>query len=757
MSERDRTPPLIDTIRVRVMAFSPRVRIAQFKSPDVITKVRSQHQSERSVSEESLPLLEQIMTIRSTLRDHALQLLRLSVDDTANFREGQWEAIEALVTRRARLLVVQRTGWGKSVVYFLTTKLLREQGAGPTLLVSPLLALMRNQVAAAERIGIRAVTINSTNPADWPEIEARLSANEVDVLLISPERFANEGFQRDVLLTLAQGTGLFVVDEAHCISDWGHDFRPDYRRIVQVLQRLPPGIPICATTATANDRVVRDVVEQLGSNLEVVRGPLIRESLRLQTVPLHDDAAKLAWLATHISNFPGSGIIYALTIRWTNRIALWLQERGIGALEYHSDLSNEERQDREQRLLNNEVKALVATTALGMGFDKPDLGFVVHFHQPASVVLYYQQVGRAGRSISEAFGVMLAGGDDDDINDFFISQAFPAEEEVSAVLEVLEQTDVGLSVPDLQKAVNLPQGQIEKVLKTLAVQDDPPIAKLENRWVSTPHRYDPKRRAQLFLHLTQVRQVEKAQMDAYLHHNGCLMEFLARCLDDPSSRPCGRCATCCGRRDAFRAFNETFVRDAIAFLRRSDIPIQPRKRWQQGAFPVFGWQGNIAQAVQAQEGRALCILRDSGWGGLVRRGLYENGRFTDELVEAVALLVQNWKPTPPPTWMTCVPSLTKPDLLPDFATRLAARLGIPFAKVVRKIRDTSQQKQMQNSWQQAHNLDGAFDISYREGIGGPVLLLDDVVDSGWTYTIISALLRQAGSGPVFPLSLAAVR
>lgn len=304
------------------------------------------------------------MPARSTLRDHALQLLRRSVGDTADFREGQWEAIEALATRRARLLVVQRTGWGKSVVYFLTTKLLREGGSGPTLLVSPLLALMRNQIAAAERMGVRAVTINSTNPGDWQEIEARLRVNEVDVLLISPERFANEGFQRDVLLPLAEKTGLFVVDEAHCISDWGHDFRPDYRRIVQVLQRLPAGIPICATTATANDRVIRDVVEQLGTNLEVIRGPLLRESLRLQTVPLHDDAAKLAWLAQHINTFPGSGIIYALTIRWTDRITRWLQERGINALAYSSELSNEERQEREQMLLNNQVKALVATTAL---------------------------------------------------------------------------------------------------------------------------------------------------------------------------------------------------------------------------------------------------------------------------------------------------------------------------------------------------------------------------------------------------------
>jgi ATP-dependent DNA helicase RecQ len=690
-----------------------------------------------------------------------LQLLRQALNDpAADFRDGQWQAIEALAQRRARLLLVQRTGWGKSAVYFLGTRLLRDQGAGPTLLVSPLLALMRNQIDAAVRLGVRAETVNSTNRDDWEPIEQRLRADEVDVLLVSPERFANEKFLTQMLLPQAARVGLFVVDEAHCISDWGHDFRPDYRRIVRILDRLPANVPVCATTATANDRVVADVVSLLGANLEVSRGPLVRASLHLQTVPLPDDAAKLAWLVHYLPTLKRkcgkSGIVYALTIRWTERIAGWLQNHGIRAESYHSELPNEERQEREGRLLRNEIDALIDTTALGMGFDKPDLGFVVHFHQPPSVVHYYQQVGRAGRSLADAYGVMLSGGDDRDINDYFIEQAFPPEEDVAAILNALEQSAQGLSVPQLEAAVNLPRTQIDRVLKTLAVASPPPLARLEGRWVTTVERYDPERRRRLIEHLTQLRRREQAQMDAYRQHKGCLMEFLSRALDDPAAAPCGRCAFCKGQPEALRKVPEHLMREAISFLRRCNLPIEPRVQWQAGSLPVYGWQGRIAAELRAEPGRALCVRGDSGWGTLVQRGKNE-GRYAEELVEALVGLVRVWRPNPPPSWVTCVPSLNHPDLVPDLANRLAARLALPFVPAIRKVRATPPQKDMENSWHQAHNLDGAFHVDTWQGLAGPVLLIDDLVDSRWTLTIVAALLRQTGAGPVFPLALAAKR
>lgn len=689
-------------------------------------------------------------------RTQVVQLLRQALSNSAaDFRPGQWEAIEALVQRRARLLLVQRTGWGKSAVYFLSTRLLRDQGAGLTLLVSPLLALMRNQIEAAGRIGIRAATVNSTNVQEWEAIEQQLRANAVDVLLVSPERFANEAFLSRMFLPHLARVGLFVVDEAHCISDWGHDFRPDYRRIVRILQRLPANVPVCATTATANDRVVADVIAQLGPNLEVCRGPLVRESLRLQTVPLPDDAAKLAWLLRWLPRMPGSGVVYALTRRWTERIAQWLQSEGINAVAYSAALSDQERQEREDRLRANEIKALIATTALGMGYDKPDLGFVIHFHQAASVVHYYQQVGRAGRSLARAYGVMLSGGDDREINDYFIDHAFPPENDVEAILSALEKSEHGLTIAELEATVNLSFGRIEGVLKTLAVESPPPLARLETRWVTTPHRYDPDRRRRLVERLTGIRRREQEQMDEYLRHHGCLMEFLARALDDPTARPCGCCAPCQGRQEALRDLPSVHLIEAArTFLRRSSLLIEPRCQWPRGALPTYGWDGNITAEQRAEPGLALCILSDAGWGDLIRRGKYQDGRFPEELVEALAGLVRGWRLKPGPTWVACIPSLLHPDLVPNLAKRLAGRLAIPFVPAVRKVRATRPQKEMENSWQQAHNLDGAFQIDLWKGITGPVLLVDDIVDSCWTMTVVAALLRLAGSGSVFPLALA---
>ncbi|MDD5205472.1 MAG: RecQ family ATP-dependent DNA helicase, partial [Desulfobacterales bacterium] len=423
------------------------------------------------------------------MRNLALKYLRQAIGRAnADFREGQWECISAVLQRK-RLLVVERTGWGKSMVYFVATKLLREHKMGPSLLISPLLSLMRNQISAAKGLGIRAETINSSNRDEWENIEELIKQNEVDILLISPERLANEDFRTEVLQHVAGRVGLFVVDEAHCISDWGHDFRPDYRRIVRVLLALPQNLPVLATTATANNRVVEDVATQLG-NLEVVRGPLIRESLRLQNIWLPSPAARMAWLAENLPRMAGSGIIYTLTIRDTERVAAWLRLKGFQAEAYHSNLEDDvkgrsRREELEEKLLNNRIKALVSTVALGMGFDKPDLGFVVHFQRPASVVHYYQQVGRAGRAVDSAYGILLSGDEDTDITDYFIRTAFPPQAHISVILETLDSAPAGLSIPELEKQVNLRHSQIEKTLKFLSGEDPSPATKQGSEWFTT--------------------------------------------------------------------------------------------------------------------------------------------------------------------------------------------------------------------------------------------------------------------------------
>ncbi|MDW8290093.1 MAG: RecQ family ATP-dependent DNA helicase [Armatimonadota bacterium] len=691
-----------------------------------------------------------------TLYARALRLLQTALrNPSAAFREGQWEAIEALVARRERLLLVQRTGWGKSLVYFIAARLLREHNGnkGLSLLISPLLSLMRNQVEMAERMGIHAETIHSANTHQWDTVESKLFADTVDLLLISPERLANAEFYERILQRIASRIVMLIVDEAHCISDWGHDFRPDYRRIVRILRLLPGNVPVLATTATANDRVVEDIRRQLGEGISVQRGSLARRSLQLQNIVLPSQAERLAWLAEHLDALPGSGIIYALTVADAERVARWLRSRGYEVYSYHADLDNALREELEQKLLQNEVKALVATVALGMGFDKPDLGFVVHFQRPGSVVHYYQQIGRAGRALEQAVIVLLGGEEDDEVVDYFIRTAFPPQAHTEAVLNALRRSSAGLSLNEMEQQVNLSRQQLDKVLRLLASETPSPILQMGGKYVLAPVAYVPD--TERIQRLTALRRAEQEQMQQYLRSTQCLMLFLQRALDDPYAQPCGRCAVCRGEPIVPIQVNEVTVREAIHFLRRSEVPLEPRKMWpsRQGLSLAQG-QSKIPEQLRPLEGRALCLWGDAGWGTLVRQGKYIDGFYSDQLVEGMVEMIRRWQPQPAPQWLTCVPSLRHPHLVPNFAQRLAQRLGIPFVACVRKVRETHPQKEMQNSFHQVSNLDGAFEVDPWSGISQPVFLVDDVVDSGWTLTVIAVLLRRAGSGPVFPIALA---
>lgn len=691
-------------------------------------------------------------------RDQARAYLQQAMGNTTiDFRDGQWEAIDHIVNRRGKVLCVQRTGWGKSMVYFVASKLLRAGGGGVTLIISPLLALMRNQIEAAERLGLRALTVNSTNRDDWERVRNELLANRVDLLLISPERLANDEFVGGTLQPIASRIGLLVIDEAHCISDWGHDFRPDYRRIGQILTRLPENIAVLATTATANLRVEKDVSAQLGGLVAVQRGPLIRASLALQNMRLPGPAERLAWLAGQIPHLDGSGIIYTLTTRDADRVAHWLRMNRIDAHSYHSGISDEERQALEQALLSNQIKCLVATSALGMGYDKPDLYFVIHYQTPGNVVAYYQQVGRAGRAIPVAYGVLLSGEEEDDINEFFRDSAFPPESQVQSILGALEAADAGLKVRALEQAVNLRQSQIEKVLKLLVVEPLSPVLKIDGTWyrTSNPYQLDHRRIA----HLTHQREEEWAQMQRYLANESCLMQFLAEALDDPEARACGRCAVCLGRPVLPVEIDRTLLIRTQQYVKHSETRLELKKQWDIGALRQYqaryGWQGaNIPQQLRGEEGRILSRWAEPVWGELVADGK-SMGYFDQELVDvSVELIQQRWPEASAARWVTCIPSKRNPRLVADFAGRLAEALGIPFRPVIEKVTETEPQKFMENRFHQCHNLDGAFAIQSAEDLSAPVLLIDDVVDSAWTLTLATALLRQAGTAAVFPFALA---
>lgn len=686
------------------------------------------------------------------MKDYALNLLRSSLDsEDIEFRNDQWESIQAILENK-RLLVVQRTGWGKSMVYFLATKLLREQGKGPTILISPLLSLMRNQIDSADRIGINAKSINSVNQEDWDEVFEEIRNDNVDLIIVSPERLANDSFRETVLDEVASNIGLFVVDEAHCISDWGHDFRPDYRRIVRILDALPSNIPVLATTATANNRVVEDISNQLGENIDIIRGPLVRESLSLQNITMPNPAVRLAWITERLAEIAGSGIIYTLTQRDAERVQQWLQINDISAEVYHSGVDN--REELETQLINNEIKVLVATVALGMGFDKPDLKFVIHFQRPSSVVHYYQQVGRAGRGIDEAYGILLHGEEDESITNFFIHSAFPPQYHIQDILSALDSSDDGLSVNEMQRCLNLKKSQIDKVLKFLRVESPSPIVKIGSKYKITAAGLKYNINREHIDSITSIRRNEQQQMQDYMNSTQCLMLFLSDALDDSNTQPCGKCINCLSGNLLSQDYSEDLVNRVSIFLKRSYQPINPRKQWpKSNIFENYNLRGyKIIEDLRANEGRALSLWRDAGWGQLVYQGKYEDNHFSDELVTAFVKMIREFAPEPFPTWVTNIPSGNHPELVPNFASRVADELGIPYRAVILKARENRPQKEMENSYNQVKNLDGVFALTEIEDTGS-CFLIDDMIDSGWTFTVASALLREQGVDAVVPMAL----
>jgi ATP-dependent DNA helicase RecQ len=686
-------------------------------------------------------------TALKTVDEMALERLRsLTGGEKSTFRAGQLEAIRDVVVDRARVLCVQRTGWGKSAVYFIATALLRDAGAGPTLIVSPLLALMRNQIAAAQRLGLRAHTINSTNREAWDDVRDRLASDTIDLLLISPERLNNPSFRESMLPLFAASVGLLVIDEAHCISDWGHDFRPDYRRVKDMLDALAPGVAVLGTTATANDRVVGDVLEQLaGADREPMRsyrGALARTSLRLEVLELPRPAERLAWLVEHLPAMPGSGIVYTLTKRDAEQVAGFLTANGISALAYSGEQATDQRVVTEERLLRNEVKVVVATSALGMGYDKADLAFVVHYQAPGSVVSYYQQVGRAGRGVEHADVVLLRGGEDRRIQDFFIEQAFPERERVATVLGELEAAgEHGRTTRELMAVVNLGMGRIEAMLKILDVEGA--VGREGTRWHSIPGAgwiYDEER----YGRVTALRRQEQQAMGAFGADRRCLMRTLQEELDDPDAQDCGRCSVCTAPRFA-EPPDAALIELAERHLRSRPVDLEVKKM----APDATGAMRKIPENVRTEPGWALARIGDGGWWPAVERGL-RDGAFENDVVVGLAEIVRGARASV--AWITVIPSSRLAHSINQLAERLAAELDVPHIDLVRRVEDRPPQRDMANAVQQAENVRGAFKVTATPPHGTGVLL-DDRRGSGWTLAIAGGQLRRAGAERVIPLAL----
>jgi ATP-dependent DNA helicase RecQ len=704
------------------------------------------------------------------LRDEAERHLRALAGEQARLRDDQWTAISALVADRRRALVVQRTGWGKSAVYFIATALLRARGAGPTVIVSPLLALMRNQVEAAGRAGIAARTINSANAQEWDQVYVDVADGKADVLLVSPERLNNPGFRDQVLPKLTAAAGLIVIDEAHCISDWGHDFRPDYRRIRTLLETLPPGIPVLATTATANARVTRDVAEQLGAGgagtgegeVLVLRGPLDRESLHLAVVSMPTTHQRLGWLAARLGDgsLPGSGIIYTLTVAAAYDTAAFLRDQGINVAAYSGRDDQAKRLQAEDDLLTNRIQALVATSALGMGFDKPDLGFVVHLGAPQSPVAYYQQIGRAGRGVARAEVILLPGREDRDIWAYFASLAFPPEHQVRATLAALAEAGRPLSVSALETRVDLSRGRLESMLKVLDV--DGAVRRVAGGWTATgqPWSYDAER----YQRVAQEREREQQAMFGYLATDGCRMEYLRKELDDPDATRCGRCDNCTGRR-LDTSVPQAGAEAARQRLLRPGVEIEPRRMWPPGMkdLGVPEASGKIAAHLVAGQGRALGRLTDAGWGTTLRSVLAEetpDGPVTGQITDAVVTVLAGWDWDQRPAGVVTLPSRTRPVLIGSLGEQIARIGRLPYLGQLEYADPDGAGPRRHNSAQRLRSVWHALTVpdGLRDALAGnaagPVLVIDDRVETGWTMTVAAKLLRAAGAPGVLPLVLA---
>lgn len=680
--------------------------------------------------------------MNESIHAEALQVIQQLYGENAFFREGQYEAIEATLTHR-RTLVIQKTGWGKSLIYFVCTKLQRNAGKGMTIVVSPLLVLMENQIQSAQQLGLQCAVLNSSTKCQREEHLAAMRNGDLDLILITPETL----FTDEVQNALQQiQIGLFVIDEAHCISDWGHDFRLEYTRLNKIIRRMPHTVPILGTTATANNRVIADLKEQFGDDVFVSRGELMRRSLSIQILRLATPAERYAWILENVPKLAGSGIIYCLTQRDCEHLAGFLQENRISAFAYHSGMEQNDTEHAESLLRNDQIKVLVATVKLGMGYDKGNIAFVIHYQQPFNIVAYYQQIGRAGRNIDRAYTFLMCGEEDRNIQNYFIETAFPSEKEARNIYDIIfSRAESGISKGDIQNQINIRKNRAEKALMFL--QNENFILKKGTKYYPTLHNFQYNR--EHYDAVTQIRRHEQQQMAELMGTTQCLSRFIVNQLDDPTTENCGICRNCLGYPEFPESPSQPYIECALDYIERLQIPISPRKQWANTSFT-----GSIKIITPNAEGICLSKYGDPGYGTLVKKGKYGNpAEFCEELIGKSASVLRTIIAEKDITAITCVPSL-RSRIVENFAVSLAEHCGIPFIPMLKK-HGSIQQKDMENSVYQCQNAWNSF--SLRDDIDDVptrIVLVDDIIDSKWTMTVCGYLLTTAGCEMVFPFALA---
>lgn len=651
------------------------------------------------------------------------------------FHPEQRSIIEHLVQGK-RVLAIQRTGWGKSLCYQLTSFYYPHM----TLVFSPLKALMRDQCQRCNEIyHIPSALVSSDfSPEENDETLKKATEGKIKILYIAPERLDNPSWQTYVL---QMNISMVIVDEAHCISTWGHDFRPHYRRIVTLLSGLPDNVPVLALTATANRRVEQDIKQQVGINAIVKRGSMLRPNLHLNVIHCDGDREKLAYLAVHIPRWRGSGIIYTGTQNSAEMVAAFLQQQGVKAEYYHAGREDSERQLIEQGLMTNQYKVICSTNALGMGIDKPDIRFVVHYHIPASPIHYYQEIGRSGRDGKDSICVLLYDAEDLNIQHHFIQGAKPSGQQYEKVLTLIRSDPQGWRLNDLLLDTGFSRNALQNILVDLEDQGLLQRMKLDGK--TTLYRSGNLGEIDVTLYesVRVQKELELADMEKYAQKDDCLMDYLASYLGDNSGTCCGTCGNCNPQSWISLPIPQSISANVVNFLERIFLP-------------RIGKRGNIKQPVH-EAGWALSYHGNTRIGKLVRASKYEGaGPFAEELVDRAVEVIRTRYPVVELEAVISIPPTKSGNLVEDFARRVAGKLGLPYMSVLIKQRTTQEQKVCTNALQKKKNVKGAFVISdFSQMMGRTFLMIDDIYDSGYMLREVGVTLMQAGARAVYPLTI----
>ncbi len=646
-----------------------------------------------------------------------------------HFYDEQWNAIERLLSGK-RVLVIEKTGFGKSLCYQFTAT----QLPGMAIIFSPLIALMRDQVAYLQSIGIPSECVNSgQTPEKNTRILEEARQGKIKILYITPERQENRRWQE---IVKQLDLSMVVVDEAHCISVWGHDFRPAFRRIINLVQLLPETLPVLATTATATQRVAEDIMTQMGENISLIRGDLLRENLNLRVVNVDSEDAKMEWLAEFFRNQEGTGLIYTGRRADTDLYASWLKHIGISATNYNAGLDRELRKEIEEGLKSNRWRCVVSTNALGMGIDKPDIRFIIHTQIPASPTHYYQEIGRAGRDGLPTEIALLYNPEDKDLPEYFIRNSRPAIKNYLRAIEALKQEPLGTY--DLTRRTNLTRTQVGVILNDLVDQG---IVCQVAFGGSRKYEYQsnaPFLDIRPFEKLRRFKFGELKKMIEYAESSNCRMDYLCRYLGDTSVGRCGKCDNDLNRR------HQATITDGG----REKI----RDFWNT-YFPELKVGSSRSNLV---DGIASSYYGVSNVGAIIHHCKYENGgHFPDYLLVQTLRAYRKHFGREEFDLVVYVPPTESGDLVEIFAKRVAKNLHFSVSDGLKKMRVTKPQKVFQNSVLKRDNVKEAFYYENPSDIRGKsILVVDDILDSGATIKEIGRAFTKLGAAKIAPLVIA---